>query len=784
MVVEVPDSIGALDFPSHVLVNPVSGNCYVQTGYVLVFDPATRARLKKLDVEGDPVLCPEVGKVYFVSDTISVVDAQADTVVRRFAIPPFHPQEAVCSPASHKVYLTAGHEGMYSMLVLDTDSDSIVNSWVMHRPWANMVWDSVPDRVMFAAGSGASTGDTCWVGAIDCRTDSVVATAPVGMSWVDELAVNVAGRRLYCRGQDDTLGTVVRLLDLDSMEVYGALDVPPADAMQFNGATGQLFCRDGDSLFMVDGVTDSVRARVFVDGACDFCFSPVSGKVYVAAHGGPDSIVVLDTAGAPVAWLDLPESGFLYPYKIGAHPTRNEVYCAMIWDTVLVVDGLADTLAGAVEYLSYEIRQMVHNPAGNKLYAFDDAHGNLLVLGPDLRLQKTLQLGNPDRDICLVINPALNRLYAVDDYWMWVVDCNSDSVLGSVRVPFVEEAICLLHPTRNKLYVFPEHRVGGSQAYVYDCLRDSVVRTMVLPYATRVPCACYHPRSDKIYFACISPPTVCVLDPVTDSIVDSLRLGDVLTDGSMLANTEQNVVYFGNSSTDVLYTVDVTDNSLVDWDSVDANLDTLFWNPAVGKLYVVNEGGSIRVLDCSSGTLGDELPFHLEDVGTMNLRNSKLYMGSDLSRQVDVMDCRYDSIVASLPFHATRARAMAWNQIDNRVYASRGNKISVYRDDPVGVEEQTRMRDEGGRMSQTIVRRVLRLGQSGDRPSSGGTVPVLLDITGRKVMDLEPGENDVRSVAPGVYFIAPSPQSSGAAPGFAKPARGEEAGVRKVVIQK
>ena len=66
-------------------------------------------------------------------------------------------------------------------------------------------------------------------------------------------------------------------------------------------------------------------------------------------------------------------------------------------------------------------------------------------------------------------------------------------------------------------------------------------------------------------------------------------------------------------------------------------------------------------------------------------------------------------------------------------------------------------------MNQTICRGVLMLprdrgpetgdGQSGDRPSCGGTVPVLLDIAGRVVMTLQPGANDVRHVAPGVYYI-------------------------------
>ena len=53
---------------------------------------------------------------------------------------------------------------------------------------------------------------------------------------------------------------------------------------------------------------------------------------------------------------------------------------------------------------------------------------------------------------------------------------------------------------------------------------------------------------------------------------------------------------------------------------------------------------------------------------------------------------------------------------------------------------------------QTIVRGVLFL--DGDCPRTG-TVPktALLDISGRKVLDLHSGANDVRHLAPGVYFV-------------------------------
>jgi photosystem II stability/assembly factor-like uncharacterized protein len=70
----------------------------------------------------------------------------------------------------------------------------------------------------------------------------------------------------------------------------------------------------------------------------------------------------------------------------------------------------------------------------------------------------------------------------------------------------------------------------------------------------------------------------------------------------------------------------------------------------------------------------------------------------------------------------------------------------------------------------TIVRGVLFL--QGDCPRTG-TVPktVLLDISGRKVLDLHAGANDLRMLAPGVYFIR---ATAGRGPSAAS----------KVVIQK
>jgi hypothetical protein len=64
---------------------------------------------------------------------------------------------------------------------------------------------------------------------------------------------------------------------------------------------------------------------------------------------------------------------------------------------------------------------------------------------------------------------------------------------------------------------------------------------------------------------------------------------------------------------------------------------------------------------------------------------------------------------------------------------------------PSGVDEGPRMRAEGRRMNQTIVRDMLEVPRSAEA--------CLLDISGRKVSELQPGVNDIQHVAPGVYFV-------------------------------
>jgi hypothetical protein len=69
----------------------------------------------------------------------------------------------------------------------------------------------------------------------------------------------------------------------------------------------------------------------------------------------------------------------------------------------------------------------------------------------------------------------------------------------------------------------------------------------------------------------------------------------------------------------------------------------------------------------------------------------------------------------------------------------------------VGVAEGHKPQASSHKFEPTIVHAVLFVG--GARDEGQGTRDELLDISGRKVLDLRPGANDVRALSPGVYFV-------------------------------
>lgn len=107
------------------------------------------------------------------------------------------------------------------------------------------------------------------------------------------------------------------------------------------------------------------------------------------------------------------------------------------------------------------------------------------------------------------------------------------------------------------------------------------------------------------------------------------------------------------------------------------------------------------------------------------------------------------------------------------IRSGHGGQAWFDRSDRTGAAETPAERERRQALGPSIVRGVLSL--------ATGRGAALVDAVGRQVMELQPGENDIRHLAPGVYFVRSA--DSGDASGGGVATR-SAVSVRKVVIQR
>jgi hypothetical protein len=108
---------------------------------------------------------------------------------------------------------------------------------------------------------------------------------------------------------------------------------------------------------------------------------------------------------------------------------------------------------------------------------------------------------------------------------------------------------------------------------------------------------------------------------------------------------------------------------------------------------------------------------------------------------------------------STGARVLPGDDYTVRYYDEDGfftglSPFTVKDTSPPGCAEANHARDIFHKASgvPTVMHGVLVLGAVGSRQNTGYEAQ-LLDISGRKVLSLHPGANDVRALAPGIYFV-------------------------------
>jgi len=337
------DTLGGITLRGGVVVNPISGNVYVESDPIQLFNPLTMERIRGSGDSGLVVFCPPSGKGYVLGASATIIDAAADTVIGTVVLP-FRPSMLDYSRTSNRVYL-ASQADSAQLVVFDPSGDSVLEAVDVGYVVTSLLWDSLPNRLYIGTRS-----DSGLLRALDCAADTLMGYVRVGLNVVSLLALSTVSHKLYCADSID--GEVAAVVSTDSLVcIDSVVNIQQPPAMVYSPLTDRLYCihEYGEGVTVVDCRTDSIRLEVDADAAAAIAISTLDGRAYVGQdYGHP--VLVLDTSDAVVDTIAVPAA---YGNRVAAlafQPDRNEVYGAMTGDYAFVIDASADSVKGVFDY--------------------------------------------------------------------------------------------------------------------------------------------------------------------------------------------------------------------------------------------------------------------------------------------------------------------------------------------------------------------------------------------------------------------------------------------------
>jgi YVTN family beta-propeller protein len=241
---------------------------------------------------------------------------------------------------------------------------------------------------------------------------------------------------------------------------------------------------------------------------------------------------------------------------------------------------------------------------------------------------------------------------------------------------------------------------------------------------------------------------------------------------------EQHNKVFCNGFRDSILVIDGTGDSVIGGIKVGTDPFAFCYNPRDSVLYCANiHSKTVTVIHAATNTVVATIGVDSEPRALCyDSVHNKVYCANAKSDDVTVIDGAGDTVICTITVGG-EPEALAYNPLHSRVYVANwgSHNVTVIRDTSTGIEESTRGLPPGRRLIPTVVRGVLvlpremtELAGNSDRVPR----PTLLDVSGRSVMDLRPGLNDVHALAPGVYFVREQPQAASSRP----------QAIRKVVV--
>ena len=742
---------------------------------------------------------PSSNSIYIVGDEgVIAIDAVTGKRVARMNLD--YPMFMAYDSHDSKVYL-GSNLGDDSLSVIDPAAHRVVSRLQVGRYMAQVCYNPTANKVYCLAGRWTDS-----VTVVDCSSDSVVARIWVGSNERDYTAMccSPAGNKVYVASLDEE---AIAVIDGAGDSLLGMLPVDGYPlGMAYCPAGNKLYCSlyGSDAVAVIDAGPDTLLAEIEVGvDPVRIAYNPLANKLY-CGNEGDHSVSVIDCqADTVLATIDLGPHG---PTTMLFDSADNRVFCFFYYyDSFPAISGSGDTIEGWVRFQGRGDGpdQACYSPQTNRLYIVGNLNNDVAVVDPvTCSVVGGLQMyPEPTRE-CYA--EPLDRLYVSDDESgiVAVVRCSTNVLERRIFTPATSLRLPVYSPASGKLYYDAE--LGDDRVVlVVDCAHDSLEKMLPMNEGGAAVVV-YNPAVDRVYRA--HGTSVSVLDCGSDSIVAAVPFGRSVI--GLTCNADSNRVYCASTSADSLYisaldcSADTVLGSVFAYAGYSPGLLSMCYIPSRDLVCSTTGGTSMVVVDGPAKQLVQTVELGRYPWGLCPDRaSSKLYCLLPNDNELAAIDCRDMSIEAKVLLAAEPCR-IGFDSIAERVYTThsyfgcvsfvdgrtnrflglleagqrpgemtwvpRHRRMYVVdaRGQAIVVLKDTSLAGLCGspatgpfRNMATVVRGVLFLPRDGLGTRSGlPDNPVmsraaLLDISGRKVLDLLPGANDVRALAPGVYFV-------------------------------
>ena len=783
----LPDSLGPLRPGYHLAFGSSTDDIYVasESSDIIVVDGNTFQRIKRINTGagvGGTLLVSKHNKLYCSYPSqgcIAVVNCATNSVVGSIDVGT-RPTLLCYSSGSDKLY--CGDTIDKTVSVIDCASNTLLRVISVGQGLIAMVYDPTTDKVF------AGTKDALL--AISCSSDSIVASVS-SLKWARSFCVNKRRQKLYtAAGYYRLFHDTIYVVSTRSDSVIGTLPCNDNSIPRLvcNEATDRLYGPANDGInrswmYEYDCAADTL-IRCENIGVClaplDIVCDTVKNKLFCLFMEQGGVLYTVDCATLNVTSIH--ELADPSPGVLGFDAARYRVMCTSWFNGYGVGGGLEvfdyehdTTYTIAADPLNGWKWVLCHNPATGKLYyRWGTTAGGVGVI--DERTNRVVTqslLGQAYGGAKMEYSRTSNKFYFASDGGLGVMDGSTDRLLKVINLtdrPW-DPKPCW-SPVGNKVYCSATWDDRNYIAVV-DCNTDSVVRTMeVYDLVKRFE------YLDNGRMLCVLREALTLIDCRTDSVLVDSAIGGMETvthtgDGEKFYAVFLRRVEVRSSSTLTLL-------ATIDWPA-DVNGRFIVYSDTTHKLYWFLDGmDSVLVIDANSDTVVARLKDNISRA-CLDHTGRYLFCASYFDRNLRVYDTQSDSLVAMYQ-HLPNAWSITSNPEQHSIYVGCEDVILAYPDAPPGVEETPNGEVRATSFGPTVVRGMLLLNGLGTRSelpdnsvmSRAAQAASLMDATGRKVMDLKSGANDVRALAPGVYFVKRQ------ATGDGRP----EADVRRVVITK